>query len=178
MGAAGRPLPGVEIKVVGDEGRVLGAEEIGTLLVRPPSMSSGYATGEELVDRVDAEGYIDTGDLARVDEEGFVWIEGRASDLIVRGGNKVFPDQVEEVLRLSPHVSDAAVVGVPDDRLGEVPVAFVVASVLDEDELVELCRTHLAPYKIPVAFHRVDALPRSEVGKILRRELATRLTTL
>ena len=104
-----------------------------------------------------------------------MWIEGRAGDVINRGGNKVFPEQVEEVLRLVPGVAEAAVVGVPDDRLGEVPVAFVVGDgAVSDDELVAACREHLAPYKVPVAFRRVDALPRSEVGKVLRRELAQR----
>ena len=86
-----------------------------------------------IADRLDADGYVDTGDLARVDEDGFVWIEGRAGDVINRGGNKVFPEQVEEVIRLAPQVREAAVVGAPDDRLGEVPVAFVVA----EDEVAD-----------------------------------------
>jgi long-chain acyl-CoA synthetase len=138
------------------------------LLVRPPSTAVGIAA-----ERVDAEGYVDTGDLARVDDDGFVWIEGRAGDVINRGGNKVFPEHVEEVLRLVDGVTDAAVVGVADERLGEVPVAFVVtASEVTDDDLVAVCRAHLAPYKIPVAFRRVAALPRSEVGKVLRRELA------
>jgi acyl-CoA synthetase (AMP-forming)/AMP-acid ligase II len=94
-------------------------------------------------------------------------------DVINRGGNKVFPDHVEEVLRLSPRVHDAAVVGVPDERLGEVPVAFVVGDATG-DELDALCREHLVAYKVPAAFHHVDALPRSEVGKVLRRELLAR----
>ena len=135
-------------------------------------MAAGYATGEELRDRVDADGYVNTGDLARVDADGFVWIEGRAGDLINRGGNKVFPEQVEEVLCLAPGISEAAVVGVPDDRLGEVPVAFVVGDATDE-ELVALCREHLVPYKVPVAFVHVDALPRTEVGKVMRRDLVS-----
>ena len=85
------------------------------------------------------------------------------------------PEHVEEVLRLVPGVSEAAVVGVPDDRLGEIPVAYVVTTVaVADDDLVAACREHLAPYKVPVAFRRVDALPRSEVGKVLRRELAQR----
>ena len=143
--------------------------------MRPPSTAVGIAA-----ERVDADGFLDTGDLARVDADGFVWIEGRAGDVINRGGNKVFPEHVEEVLRFVPGVAEAAVVGVPDDRLGEVPVAYVVTTAasgddLDEDlvaQLVAICREHLAPYKVPVAFRRVDALPRSEVGKVLRRELA------
>ena len=172
VGAIGRPHGGVDLKVVDEAGALLGADEIGTLFVRPPNMAAGYATGEELRDRVDADGYVNTGDLARVDPDGFVWIEGRAGDLINRGGNKVFPEQVEEVLCLAPGISEAAVVGVPDDRLGEVPVAFVVGDATDE-ELTALCREHLVPYKVPVAFVRVDSLPRTEVGKVMRRDLVS-----
>lgn len=155
LGAAGRPHPGVAIRL-SDEGH---------LLVRPKQAALG------LDDRRDADGYIDTGDIARIDDDGFVWIEGRVSDLINRGGNKVFPDAVEEVLRLHPDVDDAAVVGVPDDRLGEVPVAFIVGTT-DQQSLTAHCRALLVPYKIPIAFVEVDELPRSEIGKVLRRDLA------
>jgi acyl-coenzyme A synthetase/AMP-(fatty) acid ligase len=172
VGAIGRPHPGVAIKVIDDAGAVAATDGVGKLLVRPPSMAAGYADGAALSDRIDAEGFLDTGDLARIDAEGFVWIEGRVGDVINRGGNKVFPDHVEEALRLVPGVEAAGVVGVPDDRLGAVPVAFVVESApVTDDELRAVCREHLAPYKVPVAFHRVDALPRSEVGKLLRRDL-------
>ena len=160
IGAVGRPHAGVDIRI-GNDGR---------LLVRPPNTATG------LGDRVDADGYIDTGDLARIDDDGFVWLEGRASDLINRGGNKVFPESVEEVLRLFPGVDDVAVVGAPDDRLGEVPVAFLIGRPASDDELVALCREHLVPYKIPAAFHWLDALPRNDAGKILRRELVGRLS--
>ncbi len=173
VGAAGRPHAGVALKIVGEEGAVLAVGELGELWIRPPSMASGYASGTELSDRIDDEGYLATGDLGRIDEDGFVWIEGRSSDLINRGGNKVFPDEVEEVLRLVPSVVDAAVVGAPDERLGEVPVAFVVSDdQLDTAELVGICRAHLTPYKVPVDFVRVDSLPRNEVGKVLRGQLA------
>jgi len=155
VGAVGRPHPGVEIRLSDDA----------HLLVRPPNAAIG------LDERRDAEGYIDTGDLARIDDDGFVWIEGRASDLINRGGNKVYPEAVEEVLRLHPAVEECSVVGVPDDRLGEVPVAFVVGTPVGDDELDAHCREHLVPYKVPAAFRWIDALPRSEVGKVLRRQL-------
>jgi long-chain acyl-CoA synthetase len=155
VGAVGRPHPGVDIRI-GDDGH---------LLVRPPNAAVG------IEDRRDADGFFDTGDLAHIDDDGFVWIEGRAGDVINRGGNKVHPDAVEEVLRLVPGVADAAVVGVPDDRLGEVPVAFLVGAPVPDADLVEHCRAHLVAYKVPVAFHWVDELPRSEVGKLLRRQL-------
>jgi acyl-coenzyme A synthetase/AMP-(fatty) acid ligase len=158
LGAVGRPHPGVDIKVAGDE-------DVGELLVRPPRTAAGLDA-----DRLDDDGFVHTGDLARVDDEGFVWIEGRIGDVINRGGNKVFPDHVEEVLRLSPAVRDVAVVGVADERLGEVPVAFVVGEV-DGTDLEALCREHLVPYKVPADFVFVDSLPRNDVGKVLRRQL-------
>jgi acyl-CoA synthetase (AMP-forming)/AMP-acid ligase II len=173
VGAIGRPHAGVDVRI-----RDADENGVGALLVRPRNMALGYASGGDLADRVDADGYIDTGDLARVDDDGFVWIEGRANDLINRGGNKVFPEHVEEVLRLVPGVVDAAVVGVADARLGEVPVAFVVTNApVDDSALEAACRSHLVPYKVPVAFRRVEELPRNETGKVLRRELAARETT-
>ncbi len=159
VGAVGRPHPGVDVRIDAD----------GHLLVRPPNTAAG------IEERIDGDGYIDTGDLARIDEEGFVWIEGRAGDLINRGGNKVHPESVEEVLRLSPAVADAAVVGRPDDRLGEVPVAFLVGTAVPDAELDALCREHLVAYKVPASYRWVDELPRSEVGKLLRQELVRSL---
>jgi long-chain acyl-CoA synthetase len=174
LGAVGRPHPGVELRVVDERGEQVEHGMVGELLVRPPRMAVGYAGGDSLDDRVDREGFVRTGDHARVDQDGYVWIEGRSSDLINRGGNKVFPEQVEEVLRLAAGVREAAVVAWPDDRLGQVPVAVVVGDVSDED-LRAVCRDHLVPYKVPVAFHRAEALPRNEVGKILRQQLAAEL---
>jgi long-chain acyl-CoA synthetase len=170
IGAVGRPHPGVAIKVVAEDGSGTPADTVGELLVKPPRMASGYAGGDSLDDRLDQEGYVRTGDLARIDNDGFVWIEGRVGEVINRGGNKVFPGQVEEVLLLSSGVDEVAVVGLPDERLGEVPIAFIVGDA-PEAELDQLCREHLVPYKIPVGYRRVDALPKSEVGKVLRREL-------
>jgi long-chain acyl-CoA synthetase len=162
VGAVGRPHPGVDIRL-GPDGR---------LWVRPPNRAIGYAGGSDLSDRVDESGFVDTGDIARIDDDGFVWIEGRAGDVINRGGNKVFPDDVEEVLRLVPGVVDAGVVGAPDDRLGEVPVAFYTGASVSVSALEAACRQHLAPYKIPVRFHRVDALPRNEAGTLQRQFLS------
>ena len=142
LGAVGRPHAGIHVQVVDGELRV----------------SADGAT------------WISTGDLGRVDDDGFVWIDGRVSDMINRGGMKVFPDEVEERIRALPGVRDVAVVGVPDERLGEVPWAFVVGSV-GFDELVAWCREALAAYKVPVGMTELPSLPRNEIGKLLRREL-------
>ena len=165
LGAVGRPHAGVELRVV---------EDTGELWVRTPAMAAGYADGSDLGDRLSDDGWFRTGDVGRVDADGFLWIEGRVSDMVNRGGLKVHPGEVEEVLRLAPDVADAAVVGVPDERLGEVPWAFVVPAERngpDPEALAALCRDHLAPYKVPVRFETIDALPRNEVGKVLKREL-------
>jgi acyl-CoA synthetase (AMP-forming)/AMP-acid ligase II len=148
LGAVGRPHPGVEVSCDG---------ETGELLVRIPGRFDDWQR---------------TGDMARIDDDGFVWIEGRVSDMVNRGGLKVHPAEVEEVLRLVPDVADAAVVGVSDERLGEVPVAFIVERApVDDEKLEEACRAYLAPYKIPVRFARVNAMPRNDVGKVLKMEL-------
>ena len=165
LGAVGRPHAGVEVRV---------DEATGELQVLTPALSAGYADGRDLSDRLTDDGWFRTGDVGRVDPEGFVWIDGRLSDMINRGGLKVFPGEVEEVLRLSPDVADVAVAGFPDARLGEVPWAFVVPSAGRDPEpeaLAVLSREHLAPYKVPVRFEVVDALPRNDVGKVLTREL-------
>jgi acyl-CoA synthetase (AMP-forming)/AMP-acid ligase II len=175
IGAVGRPHAGVDIKLLDDSGQAVTAGAVGRLWVRPPNRAAAYAGGEDLDDRVDAEGFVDTGDLARIDDEGFVWLEGRAGDAINRGGNKVFPAEVEEVLRLFVGITDAVVVGVPDRRLGEVPTAFFTGVDADADELEALCRAHLVPYKVPVAFHHVDDFPVNDAGKVLRAQLVARL---
>lgn len=169
LGALGRPHDGVDVRVDSSTDEIQ---------VRTPSMSAGYADGADLADRITPDGWFRTGDIGRIDADGFVWIDGRVSDMINRGGLKVFPGEVEEVLRLAPAVADVAVVGAPDTRVGEVPVAFVVPHAdtsVDAAALEELSRTHLAPYKVPVRFVLIDALPRNEVGKVLNRELVERL---
>jgi acyl-CoA synthetase (AMP-forming)/AMP-acid ligase II len=170
LGSVGRPHEGVTVRAVDDDSHDVGVDEPGELWVRTPALSAGYADGADLGDRLTADGWFRTGDVGRVDGEGFVWIEGRVSDMINRGGLKVFPAEVAEVLRLGPAVADVHVVGVPDDRLGEVPWAFVVPAAGHApptgDELEALCRAHLAPYKVPVRFVTVDVLPRNEIGKV------------
>jgi len=164
LGAVGRPHEGVQVRV---------DDETGELQVVTPALSAGYADGADLADRLTDDGWFRTGDVGRVDDEGFVWIEGRLSDMVNRGGLKVFPAEVEEVLRLHSSVTDVAVAGVPDDRLGEVPWAYVVSTSgeFDPAALEAHCREHLAPYKVPAGWTPLAELPRNEVGKVLLREL-------
>lgn len=163
LGSVGRVHAGVDLRV--DSGT-------GELLARTPSTRRGLVD-PSFRDRLLDDGWFRTGDLGRIDDDGFVWVEGRVSDMINRGGNKVFPAHVEEALLQRADVRDVAVVGVPDDRLGEVPVAFLVTTggEVDEDELAEWCRSRLTPYEIPVRFLAIDALPRNETGKVVKAQL-------
>ncbi|WP_419929456.1 class I adenylate-forming enzyme family protein [Candidatus Poriferisocius sp.] len=166
LGAAGRPHPGVSARIDNPD-----ANGVGELLVRPPLVWDDTRRAV-LAERLTDDDHIGTGDLARIDDDGYVWIEGRAGDVINRGGNKVVPTEVEEVLTALPQVSEAAVVAAPDERLGQVPVAFVVERQPVADRALEqACRDALVPYKVPVRYERVEAIPRSEVGKVLRRQL-------
>jgi acyl-CoA synthetase (AMP-forming)/AMP-acid ligase II len=177
LGSVGRPHRDVQVRAVDADGTTLPPDEAGELWVLTPAISAGYAAGGDLSDRLSPDGWFRTGDIGRVDTDGFVWIEGRVSDMINRGGLKVYPEQVAEVLRLSPAVAECAVVGVADERLGEVPWAFVVAddpaTPPPDDELESLARQHLAPYKVPVGYTLLDELPRNEVGKVLTPVLSS-----
>jgi acyl-CoA synthetase (AMP-forming)/AMP-acid ligase II len=177
LGAAGRPYDDVEVRVLDDDRQELGTGQSGHIHIRSPFRMRGYAAGggsDPVPSDRFVDGFLSTGDIGRLDADGFLWIEGRVSDMINRGGLKVFPDEVEEVLRRHPAVREAAVAGVPDARLGEVPYAWIVAAdgePVDGAALATWCREHLAPYKIPVEFRAADKLPRSDLGKLLRREL-------
>ena len=167
LGSVGRPHPGVSIRFSDD----------GELLVRSPYMMDGYLEGT-INDRLGEDGFLATGDIGFVDQDGFVWLSGRQSDMINRGGLKVFPDEVEQVILRHPAVREVTVVGVPDDRLGEVPWAFVVpaggegGSALADDLRAWSARS-LVAFKVPAQFVLLDALPRNDAGKVLRRNLAT-----
>jgi acyl-CoA synthetase (AMP-forming)/AMP-acid ligase II len=178
LGAVGRPIAGVSARIRAADGADVSQGGTGEIWVRSPFMMRGYASDDHEFDaRVDDEGYLRTGDIGRIDEDGFIWVEGRVSDAINRGGLKVFPADVEEVLRRDSAVADVCVAGVPDRRLGEVPWAFIVpatGATPDPERLVALCREQLAAYAVPVRFETVTELPRNEVGKVLRRVLAER----
>ncbi len=162
-GSAGRAMPGVEIRSVDAEGRALGPDVAGHLEVRTAQSPQGLAA------------WTRTSDLGRVDADGFVWIQGRADDAIIRGGFKVQPEQVRAALERHPAVLEAAVAGLPDARLGHVPVAAVElrpgAAVPGTAELLACCREVLTPYEVPVHVAVVDELPRTPSSKVSRVEL-------
>jgi o-succinylbenzoate---CoA ligase len=154
-GSAGRPLPGVELSISGE----------GEILVRGPMVSPGALDAQD--------GWLHTGDRGRLDDDGYLWVEGRLKDVIVTGGENVACAEVERVLEEHPAVVEAAVAGRPDPEWGELVTAYLVldGARLDEQELIAHCRERLAGYKVPRAIHIVDALPRNAAGKLLRREL-------
>mgnify|MGYP001159106022 CR=1 FL=1 len=166
LGSAGKPLFCTEIKVDAPKG------EVGEIWVRGPNVSPGYATPTG-IDRRDGD-WLRTGDLGRLDEDGYLYVAARREDLIISGGENVYPAEVESVLKAHPGVLDAGVVGRDDPRWGQVPVAFVVARpgrTVKPEELAAFCRERLAKYKVPVAFVAAGELPKNASGKLLRRVL-------
>lgn len=178
LGSVGRVHDGVDMRIVSGDGADAPVGEPGEIYARSPFVMRGYASDtRELDTRLDENGFLRTGDIGHLDVDGFLWIDGRVSDAINRGGLKIYPGDVEEVLRADPSVADVCVAGVPDRRVGEMPWAWVVlapGAALDADALRQLCRDRLAPYAVPAGFEVVDELPRNEVGKVLRRELVAR----
>jgi fatty-acyl-CoA synthase len=164
LGCAGKPYPFVEVAVRG------GGDE-GELLVRGPNVFPGYWRNEDATRAAFEDGWLRTGDVVTRDGEGYYRIQGRTKEMFISGGENVYPAEVESVLHEHPAIVEAAVVGVPDERWGEVGLAFVVGDVREE-EVVEWCRGRLARYKVPKSVRLVDALPRSAMGKVLKQELA------
>jgi acyl-CoA synthetase (AMP-forming)/AMP-acid ligase II len=167
-GSVGRAFPGVQLQIVDDNGAVLGANEPGRLQVATPQAGG-------------AGGWITTSDLAHLDADGFLYIDGRADDVIIRGGFKVAPETVVRALRTHPSVADAAVAPVPDRRLGQIPVAAVElrpGASVDGDQLREHCRAALTPYEVPARVFVVDELPRGAALKVDRRRLLAMLEEL
>ena len=175
-GTIGLPFPSTEARVVDPEtGAALPAGEVGELTVRGPQVMSGYwERADETAACLSADGWLHTGDMAQMSDDGFFTIVDRAKDLVIVGGINVYPREVEEVLLTHPAVADAAVIGVPDERRGEVPYAFVVLEAdasAGEEELLAHCRTNLARYKVPSAVEFRDELPKTMIGKVLRKDL-------
>jgi acyl-CoA synthetase (AMP-forming)/AMP-acid ligase II len=172
---SGRAMPDVEVRIVDDEMTELARGEQGEIVVRGYNVMQGYYDEpEETAATIDADGWLHTGDLGTMDEDGYVAITGRKKDMYIVGGFNVYPAEVENVILGHPDVADAAVVGAPDERLGEVGFAFVVARPgheVEGDHLLAWIRERLANFKVPRYVEVVAALPTNAVGKTLRYEL-------
>ncbi len=173
-GSVGKVLDGLEVKLLGDDGRDVPVGDAGEVWVRGPNVFLGYYEDPEATDRVLVDGWLRTGDIGTVDDDGFLYLLDRAKDLIIVSGFNVFPAEVEEVLADHPAVAEVGVLGVPHPHHGEAVKAYVVLepdAVADEDLLIEHCLDYLARYKCPSSIVFVDELPRNASGKLIRREL-------
>mgnify|MGYP001159193241 FL=1 len=171
IGSAGKPLFPASVKIDNPD-----EEGIGEILVKGPMVFHGYDEMPDVNEQVFKDGWFHTGDLGYLDEDGFLYVVDRRSDLIISGGENIYPSEVEQVLMAYPGVKEAAVVGKRDARWGEVPVAFVVAKdAIAEDALIEFVRRKIASYKAPREIIFVDRLPRNASNKIMRRRLKEQL---
>lgn len=176
QGSVGKPDldPFTEIKLVDNEGNEVKPGEVGEILIKTPSAMIGYYKQPELTAETVKEGFICTGDLGQMDEEGFLYIVDRKKDMIIRGGFNIYPAEIENVLIEHPDIVEVAVIGVPHTALGEDIKAFVVKkkdSNITENQVVEFCRGKIADYKVPRKVQFIDALPRNPMGKLLKTEL-------
>lgn len=161
--SAGRPIPGIEVAIVDESGSPVGVGVRGEIWLRGPQVAGG---------RLDTAGWLHTGDLGSLDDEGFLFIHGRLDDVIIRGGENIVPGEIEWVLEQHPAIRESAVVGIPDAEWGEVIGAVLVGTPIPDTEVAGWVREHLAGYKAPVMIHWCDELPRNDMGKVVRRQAA------
>jgi long-chain acyl-CoA synthetase len=173
-GSIGTPIEGVEMKVVDEAGKELPNGEVGEILIRGHNVMKGYWNRPDATAETLRGGWLHTGDMARVDEDGYFFIVDRKKDMIIRGGFNVYPREVEEVLYEHPAVKEAAVIGTPNDEYGEEVAAAVVlkdGAEASPEELREFVKRQVAAYKYPRRIWFVDDLPKGPTGKILKREI-------
>jgi len=174
VGSAGKAMMHTAIRIVDDAGRNVKQGEIGELLIKGPNITPGYWNKPEATAAAFTDGWLHTGDACRMDDEGFVYIVDRWKDMYISGGENVYPAEVENVLFQLPQIADAAIIGVPNERWGEVGMAIIVRKtdqVLEEGDVIRHCLGRLAKYKVPQSVAFVDVLPRNATGKVLKREL-------
>jgi acyl-CoA synthetase (AMP-forming)/AMP-acid ligase II len=173
-GSVGKLVPPAEVRLVDPDGSPVAAGEVGSVLLSVPGRPREYYGDPEATSSTWVDGWLVTGDLGRVDEEGYLYIVGRSKDVIIRGGNNIFPNDVEHAIETHPAVREAAVIGVPHPVLGEDLVAFVAVSSGEsttDEELREYTLEHLAQYKVPRRWQFVDGLPRNATGKVVKDRL-------
>jgi acyl-CoA synthetase (AMP-forming)/AMP-acid ligase II len=171
----GKPLPDVEITIADGEGKTLPPHQVGEIIARGPRVMTGYWGDEEKTKQVMTEdGWLRTGDQGWMDEEGYIYLAGRGDDMIIRGGENISPEEVEDVLSRYHKVEEAACIGVPDPEWGQEPRAFVVlknGESATPEEIMKFCKDRLAGFKRPKSVVFLDSLPRNQMGKLLRKEL-------
>jgi len=171
----GKPLPDVEVKIADENGNDLPAGQVGEICARGPRVMKGYwGNDPQKFQPVIQDGWLKTGDKGWVDEEGYIYLSGRGDDMIIRGGENISPEEVEDVLHSHPEIEEAAVIGIPDPEWGQEPRAVVVVKKghrLDDEAVISYCKPRLAGFKRPRSVVFVDCLPRNPMGKVLKREL-------
>jgi acyl-CoA synthetase (AMP-forming)/AMP-acid ligase II len=171
----GRPMPDVEMKIIDEQGNDLPPGEVGEIVALGPRVMSGYwKDAEKTAKTLTKDGWLRTGDMGYTDEEGYFYLAARADDMIIRGGENISPEEVENALYTHPAVEEAAVIGVPDPEWGQQPRAIVVlkeGEAATADELIEYCRERMSSFKRPRSVVFVDELPRTSTGKVLKRVL-------
>ncbi|WP_377520208.1 class I adenylate-forming enzyme family protein [Priestia megaterium] len=178
--SVGKPLPGVQVKIVDpDTGDSLSQGQIGEIMVKSPYVFKGYWRNKDATNQVFNDNWFRMGDAGRIDEDGYIYIMGRYKDVIVRGGDNVYPIQLEETIQHVDGVLEVAVVGMPDDLWGEIPVAYIVkdsSSSLTKEAVISYCRERVASYKVPkVEF--IQQLPKNVLGKVFKRKLKDQIRT-
>ena len=173
IGTAGIPIPGTEIKVIDEAGNEQPVDGVGELCIRGAQVMAGYWNQPEQTAQTVVEGWLHTGDIVTVDNEGYITIVDRLKDMIIVSGFNVYPNELEQVLTTHQDVSQCAAVGVPDDKAGEVVKMFIVRSnsSLTESQVIEFCKKNMAGYKVPKVIEFRDSLPMTNVGKVLRKDL-------
>jgi acyl-CoA synthetase (AMP-forming)/AMP-acid ligase II len=172
--SAGRATVGTTLRIVNEEGRELPRGEVGEIIVRGPQLMKGYWKMPEANATTLVDGWLYTGDAAYMDEDGYIFIQDRIKDMVVSGGENIYPSEIENVLFDHPAIADAAVIGVPDVKFGEALLAVLVlrdSGKLEADEIISFCRRKLGGYKVPRQFTFVENLPRNASGKVLKKVL-------
>ena len=175
LGTAGIPIPGTEIKVIDEQGVEQEVGGVGELCVRGAQVMKGYWQNTQQTEETIIDGWLHTGDIVSVDEDGYIKIVDRLKDMIVVSGFNVYPNELEQALTAHPHISQCAAVGMADPKAGEVVKMFVVKTdpALTENQVIDFCKNTMAAYKVPKQVEFRDELPMSNVGKVLRKELKT-----
>jgi long-chain acyl-CoA synthetase len=174
LGSVGTPVPGVEVRIVDDDGNDVAPGELGEIVMRGPNVMLGYRNMPQETAEVLRDGWLHSGDVGRMDADGYLYVVERKKDLIIRGGFNILPRDVEEVLHEHPAVANAAVIGVPDRRMGEQVRAYVAlksGATATPEELMAFCRERLAAFKTPSSVELLPALPLNAIGKVLKRQL-------